>query len=143
MVNVVLKAGARPAVRRRHAPAPLLDGIRNGDWTSRPALARRLGAALAARGEIAYCVEGPDDRRALPAPSTTCSLNWPTFSGARLLRLAVGAPRDRAGLPDGDRPALKVAADLVEPDDPCDGSLGPRSSDRSQGKPSTCGGREF
>ena len=66
MVNVLLKARARPAVQPAHAPAPLLDGIRNADWTTRPALARRLGAALAVRGEVAYCVEGPDDRHAPP-----------------------------------------------------------------------------
>ena len=98
MVNVVLKAGARPAVRRRHAPAPLLDGIRNGDWTSRPALARRLGAALAARGEIAYCVEGPDDRRALPrARSRSLFTELADVSGARLVRLAAAFHVHRRG----------------------------------------------
>jgi hypothetical protein len=66
MVNVVLKVRARPAARRPRAPAPLLDGIRNADWMRRPALARRIGAALAVRGEVAYCVEGANDRRAPP-----------------------------------------------------------------------------
>ncbi len=89
MVNVVLKARARPAVRRAHAPAPLLDGIRSPDWTSRPALARRLGLALAARGEVAYCVEGPDDRRALPAPKSKPFAELADSLRRELLRLAV------------------------------------------------------
>ena len=98
MVNVVLKAGARPAVRRRHAPAPLLDGIRNGDWTSRPALARRLGAALAARGEIAYCVEGPDDRHALP-PAHNLFTELADALRREIGRLAAAFHVTGAGLP--------------------------------------------
>lgn len=35
---------------------PLLVGVRREDWRARPQTARRLAAALAARGEIAYCV---------------------------------------------------------------------------------------
>ncbi len=104
MVNVVLKAGARPAVRRRHAPAPLLDGIRNGDWTSRPALARRLGAALAARGEIAYCVEGPDDRRALPAPTSRLFAPLADSLRRELLRLAAAFHVPGAAFPTAMAP---------------------------------------
>ncbi len=58
MVNAVLTSGSESAAPRRRGPAPLLDGTRRSDWTTRPALARRIGAALADRGEIAYCIGG-------------------------------------------------------------------------------------
>jgi hypothetical protein len=58
MVNAVLSSRREALVRPRPAPAPLLDGIRRADWTERPAAARRLGAILADRGEVAYCVGG-------------------------------------------------------------------------------------
>ncbi len=98
MVNVVLMAGARPALRRRHAPAPLLDGIRNRDWTTKPALARRLGAALARRGEVAYCVEGPDDRHALPLAHNLFT-ELADALRREIGRLAAALHPTRAGLP--------------------------------------------
>jgi hypothetical protein len=39
----------------------MLDGIRRADWAGRPAAARRLGARLANRGEVAYCVGDVND----------------------------------------------------------------------------------
>ncbi len=87
MVNVLLKARARPAVQPAYAPAPLLDGIRNADWTTRPALARRIGAALAVRGEVAYCVEGPDNRHA-PPPAHNLFAELADALRRELLRLA-------------------------------------------------------
>ena len=64
MVNVVLRPRATAAAASPR-PAPLFDGTRRADWTERPELARRLGAVLAARGEVAYCVARPDTGRAL------------------------------------------------------------------------------
>jgi len=63
MVNAVLSVRRRETARPRIGPAPLLDGIRRGDWARRPALAKRLGVLLAARGEVAYCVSTPDEAR--------------------------------------------------------------------------------
>jgi len=63
MVNVALRPRKATAAASPR-PAPLLDGIRRADWTARPDLARRLGAVLAARGEIAYCVARSDQTRA-------------------------------------------------------------------------------
>jgi len=60
MVNVVLRCRREAPVAPRRA-APLLDGIRRTDWAGRPALARRLGAVLADRGEVAYCEGGFDE----------------------------------------------------------------------------------
>jgi hypothetical protein len=60
MVNTVLSRRRTDAVRGDRAPAPLLDGIRRADWTARPDAARRLGALLAERGEVAYSVAGAD-----------------------------------------------------------------------------------
>ncbi len=44
----------------------MLDGVKTANWTTRPNAARRLGSALAERGEVAYCVEERSwkDRRA-------------------------------------------------------------------------------
>lgn len=97
MVNVVLKPHASSAVRRR-APAPLLDGIRSADWTTRPALARRLGVALAARGEVAYCVEGRDARRALP-PERNLFAQLANRLRRELVRLASAIQATGGGLP--------------------------------------------
>ena len=63
MVNAVLRPRREVLIRPRRAPAPLLDGVRRADWTGRPAAARRLGAILADRGEVAYCVGGVDEAR--------------------------------------------------------------------------------
>jgi hypothetical protein len=64
MVNVVLIRRDPAATRPKRGPAPLLDGIRRADWTARPEAARSLGAILADRGEVAYCVGGLDERLA-------------------------------------------------------------------------------
>ncbi len=64
MVNALLIPRCKPVPRRDRAPAPLLDGVRRADWTTRPDAARRLGAALAGQGEVAYCVQGADERGA-------------------------------------------------------------------------------
>jgi hypothetical protein len=74
MVNAVLTPRREAPLRPRRAPAPLLDGVRRADWIGRPAAARRLGAILADRSEVAYCVGGVDeaqlgDRRAEPLES--------------------------------------------------------------------------
>ncbi len=64
MVNAVLNARREAAVRRNRAPAPapLLHGVERANWTTRPDAARRLGSALAERGEVAYCVGGVEKR---------------------------------------------------------------------------------
>ncbi len=103
MVNVVLKARARPAVERRRAPAPLLDGIRSADWTTRPALARRLGLALAARGEVAYCVEGADDRRAV-RPQHNVLAELAVALRRELMRFAAAFHATGGGLPTAIAP---------------------------------------
>jgi hypothetical protein len=54
MVNIALTERERAAARAP-GPAPLLDGVQRADWTTRPDAARRIGAALADRGEVAYC----------------------------------------------------------------------------------------
>jgi hypothetical protein len=56
MVNAVLSRRRPASARREHAPTPLLEGIKREDWRARPGAARRLGAALAERGEVAYWV---------------------------------------------------------------------------------------
>jgi hypothetical protein len=76
----------------------LLDGIRSAHWTSRPALARRLGMALAERGEVAYCVEGPDDRRALP-PAQNLFAELVEGLRREFLRLAAAFHATGGGLP--------------------------------------------
>jgi len=62
MVNAVLTGRDSAALRPRRGPAPLLDGVRRTDWRARPEAARRLGAILADRGEVAYCVGRLDER---------------------------------------------------------------------------------
>ena len=63
MVNTLLIRRRESAPTQKRAPAPLLDGVRRADWTGGAKAARRLGAMLAVRGEVAYCVGSLDERR--------------------------------------------------------------------------------
>src|SRR5271165_762989 len=60
MVNAVLTRRASAGVRRERAASPVLEGIRREGWQARPDAARRLGAVLAERGEVAYWVVAPE-----------------------------------------------------------------------------------
>ena len=55
MVNAVLSRFQRPIAPRDKRPR-LLIGVKREDWCGRPPIARALGAALAERGAVAYCV---------------------------------------------------------------------------------------
>jgi len=59
MVNAMLNRRGQGDSRRERASSPMLEGIRRDDCRVRPADVRRLGAALAERGEIAYWVDSP------------------------------------------------------------------------------------
>ena len=61
MVNAVL-SGRRPAgSRRERATSPILEGLKREDCrTRRPDAARKLGAVLAERGEVAYWIVAQD-----------------------------------------------------------------------------------
>jgi hypothetical protein len=59
MVNAVLKWSWQAAGLRAER-ALLFDGTKREDWRARPETARKLGALLAERGEIAYWVSGPE-----------------------------------------------------------------------------------
>jgi hypothetical protein len=92
MVNAVLNARREAAVRRNRAPAPapapLLDGVKRANWTTRPDAARRLGSALAERGEVAYCVGGVEkrsrrDRRADARADADAPLRHSELNAAR------------------------------------------------------------
>src|SRR5271165_145001 len=60
MVNAMLSRPAQGEFRRERASSPMLEGIRRDDWRMRPGDIRKLGVALAERGEIAYWVVSPD-----------------------------------------------------------------------------------
>jgi len=60
MVNAVLNRRGSGATGRVRAANPMLEGIKREDWRERPENARKLGAALAERGEIAYWVVTSD-----------------------------------------------------------------------------------
>ena len=62
MVNALLTHRREGAGRRYRSAATMLDGVKSANWTMRPEAARRLGAALAERGEVAYWVGGVDER---------------------------------------------------------------------------------
>jgi len=57
MVKGDLKPSRKPTLARGD-PTRSLHGVNRADWRGRPQLARALGAALAERGQIAYCVVG-------------------------------------------------------------------------------------
>ena len=63
MVNaaLTLRPSARPS--GRSSTALVFEGIRRTHWTARPKAARRLGAVLADRCEVAYCVGALDGQR--------------------------------------------------------------------------------
>ena len=60
MVNAILTRRGTAAPRGERAAALVLDGIKRNDWRARPDAARKLGAVLAERGEIAYWVVTPE-----------------------------------------------------------------------------------
>jgi PilZ domain len=60
MVNAMLNRRSSAGLRPERAVSPVLEGIRREDWQARPDTARRLGAVLAERGEVAYWVVAPD-----------------------------------------------------------------------------------
>ncbi len=60
MVNAVLSRRGQGNSRRERPSSPMLEGIRRDDRRMRPGDVRRLGVALAERGEIAYWVVSPD-----------------------------------------------------------------------------------
>jgi hypothetical protein len=60
MVNAVLNRRGSGATGRARVSSLMFEGIKREDWRARPERARRLGAALAERGEIAYWVLTPD-----------------------------------------------------------------------------------
>jgi hypothetical protein len=60
MVNAVLNRRGSAAPRRVRAASLVFEGIKREDLRVRPEGARRLGAALAERGEIAYWVVTAD-----------------------------------------------------------------------------------
>jgi hypothetical protein len=60
MVNAMLNRRSSAGLRRERAVSPVLEGIRREDWQARPDTARRLGAVLAERGEVAYWAIAPD-----------------------------------------------------------------------------------
>jgi hypothetical protein len=60
MVNAVLSRRDSGATDRVRAANPMLEGIKQEDLRARPEKARRLAAALAERGEIAYWVVASD-----------------------------------------------------------------------------------
>jgi len=60
MVNAVLSRRGSGATGRVRRANPTLEGIKREDLRARPEKARRLGAALAERGEIAYWVVTSD-----------------------------------------------------------------------------------
>lgn len=56
MVNAVLSRRGPTNARRSAATSPILEGVKQADSRARPGAVRRLGAALAERGEVAYWV---------------------------------------------------------------------------------------
>jgi hypothetical protein len=60
MVNAVLNRRGYGATSHPRAASTMLEGIKREDWRAAPEKARRLGAVLAERGEIAYWVVSPD-----------------------------------------------------------------------------------
>jgi hypothetical protein len=62
MVNALLTYRREGVVGSNRDPAPMLDGVKSANWTTRPEAARRLGSALAERGEVAYWVGSVDER---------------------------------------------------------------------------------
>src|SRR5580704_17013367 len=60
IVNAVLNRHGSAAPRRVHPASLVFEGIKREDLRVRPERARRLGAALAERGEIAYWVVTAD-----------------------------------------------------------------------------------
>ncbi len=60
MVNAVLTRRWAAGPPGERSVGRVLDGIRRDDWRTRPDAARKLAAALAERGEIAYSVLAPE-----------------------------------------------------------------------------------
>jgi hypothetical protein len=60
MVNAVLSRRGSSATKRVRAASLVFEGIKREDLRARPERARRLGPALAERGEIAYWVVTAD-----------------------------------------------------------------------------------
>jgi hypothetical protein len=62
MIDETLKRRRAASARDASACEPVLIGIKRQDWRAQPEAALELGRALAARGEIAYCVVPPEAR---------------------------------------------------------------------------------
>jgi hypothetical protein len=61
MVNAVLNPRGPAGSRRERAESPILEGIKREECrTRRPDAARKLGACLAERGEVAYWIVAQD-----------------------------------------------------------------------------------
>jgi hypothetical protein len=86
MVNALLTHRRDGVLGADRAPAPMLDGVRRANWTTRPDAARRLGAALAERGEVAYWVGGIDERN--PRDRRADALRFPRMRSAKRLDAA-------------------------------------------------------
>ncbi len=60
MVNAVLIRRPAAGSRSARAASRIFDGVKRDDWRKGPEAARKFGAILAGRGEIAYWVMAPE-----------------------------------------------------------------------------------